>query len=163
MISLKHLLFGLLRIGMGWIFLWAFLDKTFGLGFSTATERAWLAGGSPTTGFLSNATSGPFMDIFKGLAGNPFVDWLFMIGLLCIGLSLIFGVGMRIAVCSGIVMMALMYLATLPTENNPFVDDHVVYGLVLLLLGVASDATAFMSFGKWWASTELVKKYPILK
>ena len=27
--------FGVLRIAMGWTFLWAFLDKAFGLGFST--------------------------------------------------------------------------------------------------------------------------------
>ena len=30
-----------LRYATGFIFLWAFLDKTFGLGFSTPVERAW--------------------------------------------------------------------------------------------------------------------------
>ncbi|MEV4569763.1 hypothetical protein AB0K12_38895 [Nonomuraea sp. NPDC049419] len=40
------------RIAIGWIFLWAFLDKTFGWGFATPSDRAWIAGGSPTTGFL---------------------------------------------------------------------------------------------------------------
>ena len=29
-----------LRLATGFIFLWAFLDKTFGLGFSTPVERA---------------------------------------------------------------------------------------------------------------------------
>ena len=29
-----------LRIVMGWIFLWPFLDKTFGLGFATPADRA---------------------------------------------------------------------------------------------------------------------------
>ena len=33
-----------LRLATGFIFLWAFLDKTFGLGFSTPVERAWLDG-----------------------------------------------------------------------------------------------------------------------
>ena len=42
-----------LRIMFGFYFLWAFLDKTFGLGFSTPAERAWINGGSPTRGFLS--------------------------------------------------------------------------------------------------------------
>ena len=30
---------GLLRIAMGWTFLWAFLDKAFALGFSTGRNR----------------------------------------------------------------------------------------------------------------------------
>lgn len=31
--------------------LWAFLDKTFGLGYSTRVAKAWVNGGSPTKGF----------------------------------------------------------------------------------------------------------------
>src|SRR5690606_6862690 len=46
------------RIAIGWVFLWAFLDKTFGLGFATAREDAWINGGSPTFGFLNFATEG---------------------------------------------------------------------------------------------------------
>lgn len=42
----------LLRLATGWIFLWAFLDKTFGLGFSTPIDRAWINGGTPSQGFL---------------------------------------------------------------------------------------------------------------
>src|SRR3546814_5818912 len=37
-----------LRVGVGSVFLWAFLDKLFGLGYSTPSERSWLNGGSPT-------------------------------------------------------------------------------------------------------------------
>ena len=37
------------RILLGFVFLWAFLDKTFGLGFATAAEKAWVAGGSPSS------------------------------------------------------------------------------------------------------------------
>ena len=48
------------RIGLGWTFLWAFLDKVFGLGFSTPSDRSWLSGGSPTEGFLANSAAGPF-------------------------------------------------------------------------------------------------------
>lgn len=35
------------RLVIGWVFLWAFLDKVFGFGFSTPSERAWINGGSP--------------------------------------------------------------------------------------------------------------------
>src|SRR5690606_11460400 len=104
---------GLARIGLGFIFLWAFVDKLVGLGFSTCRdavsgsvevmcERAWLNGGSPTGGFLQFGTDGPFADFYQGLAGNTLIDWLFMMGLLGIGLALILGIGMRIAVVSGV-------------------------------------------------------------
>src|SRR6266511_711287 len=41
------------RVAVGFVFLWAFLDKTFGLGYATPSAKAWINGGSPTKGFLS--------------------------------------------------------------------------------------------------------------
>src|SRR5687768_11684027 len=91
----------LARFSLAWTFLWAFLDKTFGLGFATAAEDAWINGGSPTFGFLSFGTEGKvFHDFFAGLAG-PFADWMFMIGLVGIGIALFAGIGMRIAAVAG--------------------------------------------------------------
>src|SRR5687768_4431794 len=76
------------RIALGWTFLWAFLDKAFGLGFSTQADGAWINGGSPTQGFLEFGTEGKvFHDFFAGLAG-PVADWFFMLGLLGIGVAL---------------------------------------------------------------------------
>ena len=40
---------GAIRLSLGWVFLWAFLDKLFGLGHETTTAQAWIHGGSPTT------------------------------------------------------------------------------------------------------------------
>ena len=80
----------LLRLSMGFIFIWAFFDKVFGLGFATTAEKAWINGASPTLGFLKFAVKGPFADIFHNLAGIAIVDWLFMLGLLFVGLTLIF-------------------------------------------------------------------------
>ena len=58
-----------LRLATGFIFLWAFLDKTFGLGFSTPAERAWLNGGTPSQGFLaSDSVTGPLKSFFAGEA-----------------------------------------------------------------------------------------------
>jgi len=34
---------GILRISFGLIFLWAFFDKLFGLGFATASDKSWIA------------------------------------------------------------------------------------------------------------------------
>jgi hypothetical protein len=57
------------RVVLGFEFLWAFLDKTFGFGYATPAERAWINGGSPTKGFLSRVAVGPFESTFHAWAG----------------------------------------------------------------------------------------------
>lgn len=151
-----------IRISLGWVFLWAFLDKLLGLGFATTRESAWINGGSPTFGFLNFGTDGPFAAVFQALAGHPVVDALFMIGLLGIGLALILGIGMRIAAVSGALMMLLMWAAALPPANNPFMDDHIVYALVLLTLPLVHAGRTW-GLGSWWQQTALVERYPVLK
>ncbi len=131
----QNIAFKLLRYVMSFIFLWAFADKTFGLGFATKASNAWIEGGSPTTGFLSNAVQGPFVDFFHNLAGVAIVDWMFMLGLLFVGLTLLFNKYIKWGALAGSVMMALMYMALIQPENNPLVDEHIVYILVLILLG----------------------------
>src|SRR3954454_16074511 len=88
-----------LRIAFGLTFLWAFFDKLLALGFSTgavtdpdtgartgidffAKDQAWLNGGSPTKGFLAFGVpaNNPFRDVFTSMAGDAWVDWLFMAG-----------------------------------------------------------------------------------
>ena len=123
---------------MGFIFLWAFVDKLFGLGFTTTVANSWLKGGSPTYGFLMNATHGPFVDLFKSLAGVTLVDWLFMLGLLFVGITLIINRFVLWGALAGSVMLALMYLAAFPPTNNPAIDDHIVYILVLIVLALKS-------------------------
>lgn len=119
------------RMLVGFYFLWAFLDKVFGLGFSTPAERAWINGGSPTTGFLANATAeSPLAGVFAALAGVPVVDWLFMLGLLGVGATLLTGVGVRLGAIAGAAMLALMYVAefplTLTGATNPLIDSHII-------------------------------------
>ncbi len=128
-----------LRLTMGFIFLWAFLDKTFGLGFATAPAKSWINGGSPTSGFLSFGTKGPFAEVFQNLAGVAVVDWLFMFGLLFVGMTLIFNKYVKWGCIAGVVMLVLMWLATLFPENNPIVDEHIVYALVLALIAMKSN------------------------
>src|SRR5215203_3884690 len=82
-----------LRVATGFVFLWAFLDKTFGLGYATPSAKAWINGGSPTKGFLSGVAVGPFESTFHAWAGTTWANWLFMIGLLAIGVALILGIG----------------------------------------------------------------------
>lgn len=128
-----------LRLAMGFIFLWAFLDKTFGLGISTKSANSWLNGVSPTAGYLSNGVQGPFTSFFHSLSGVVLVDWLFMLGLLFVGVTLIVNKYVKWGSLAGIAMMILIYLSLLWPANNPFVDEHVVYVLVLALIALKSN------------------------
>lgn len=147
-----------LRILLGWVFAWAFVDKLFGLGFATKPENAWIAGGSPTFGFLNFGSHGPFAGVFKAMAGNPVVDALFMVGLAALGVALLSGIGVRVAAVAGSVLLALMHLAAIPPENNPVVDDHVVY--IVALIGVAAaNAGRVFGLGRRWEALPFVRKH----
>jgi thiosulfate dehydrogenase [quinone] large subunit len=162
----RHILIALVRVSIGWVFFWAFIDKLFGLGFSTCKdagvlcEKAWLMGGSPVAGFLAGAT-GPLADVFHWLGATPvitpIVAVLFMAGLLGIGVALILGAGMKLGSYGGATLLVLMFLAKPPT-TNPFMDDHIVYALVLLLL-CWIHAGHYYGLGRWWENHAFVKKY----
>ena len=152
----------ILRISLALIFLWAFFDKLLGLSFATKPENAWILGKSPTSGFLANAVHGPFKTLYNSMAGNPIVDWLFMLGLLLIGLSLLFGVFMNLASYSGALMMFLMWMSLLPPENHPFIDDHIIYLFTLIALAKLRAGDIF-GFGKKWKNIKFIKKYKILQ
>lgn len=134
----QKIVFIALRLVMAFVFLWAFFDKVFGLGFATTSDKAWIHGGSPTIGFLSFGVKGPFAEVFHGLAGVAMVDWLFMLGLLFIGLTLLLNRYVFWGSVAGITMMVLMWLALLFPANNPLIDEHIVYALVLALLAIKS-------------------------
>lgn len=155
-------IWGLLRLAMGWIFMWAFVDKIFGLGFATKSEDAWLNGGSPTFGFLNFATKGPLAEFYQGMAGNAVVDWLFMLGIIAIGLPLILGIGVKLAGSIGVVMLALMYSAVIPPEHNPFLDDHIIYAVIMIGLTLVPSGQ-WLGLGKWWTGTRPVRKYRFLE
>jgi thiosulfate dehydrogenase (quinone) large subunit len=163
------------RLSLGWVFLWAFLDKTFALGFATGVDpetgavdrfgdAAWINGGSPTEGFLQFGTEGKvFHDFFaSGLFAGAWADWVFMLGLLGVGAALILGIGMRIAAVSGSLLMVFMWLAELKLENNPFMDDHIIYALVLGMLALAG-AGHTLGLGKTWEKVPFVARNAWLK
>ena len=151
-------LLALTRISLGFVFLWAFFDKTFGLGISTPTDKAWIAGSSPTSGFLMGASkgSGPFADLFGALSGSAMIDLLFMMALGGVGLALVLGIGLRIAAVCGGLLMVMMWAAVLPLENNPVIDDHIIYAM---LLGVIALSRRELSFADWWLAQPYVKKH----
>ncbi len=152
----------LLRISIGFVFLWGFLDKLFGLGFSTDPAKSWLMGASPTAGYLSNATRGPFAEIFQSLTGNPITDWLFMLGLLGVGTAFVLGIALRFSSYAGAMMMALLYLSAFPPTTNPLIDDHVIYALLLLFLAQTNSGN-YLGLGKNWNKSLIVKTLPFLR
>lgn len=170
--TLAHRVLAVTRIAFGFTFLWAFLDKTFALGFATGRaedgsvdrygDAAWLNGGSPTEGFLGFAADGPFKDFYNSIAGDAWADWLFMLGLLGIGIALTLGAGMRIGAAAGALMYILMWTVVLPPENNPVIDDHVLSALTLVVLAMFAAGDTW-GLGRWWSRTGLVRKYPVLK
>jgi thiosulfate dehydrogenase (quinone) large subunit len=156
------------RVVLGLEFLWAFLDKTFGLGYATPSARAWINGGSPTKGFLSNVAVGPLEATFHAWAGAPWADWLFMVGLLGIGLALVLGVGLRVAAVSGSLMMLGMWAAEWPLarftsagepsmSTNPIVDYHLIYALALIALAVTYAGHTW-GLGRRWAKLPFVAR-----
>ena len=126
------------RVAVGFIFLWAFLDKFFGFGYATPSDRAWIHGGSPTTGFLSTVAVGPFGSFYHSVAGTWWVNTLFMLGLFAIGVALILGVAMRTTMFAGPLLLVMMWAAawrmaqftsagTPTSSSNSFLDDHLIY------------------------------------
>jgi thiosulfate dehydrogenase (quinone) large subunit len=158
-----------LRIVMGLMFLWAFLDKAFGWGYATGSAQAWIKGGSPTKGFLSHVQVGPLQSTLRGWGGTGWADWLFMIALLGIGLALLFGIGMRLAAVAGTILLASMWMAEWPpaqhtsggaatSSTNPLIDYHLVYIVVVIALAIYAAGDTW-GFGRQWTRLNLVRKY----
>jgi thiosulfate dehydrogenase [quinone] large subunit len=179
---------GALRLLAGWVFLWAFLDKLLALGFSTGRvldettgatlkidffgDAAWINGASPAAGVVGFALKGPFADNIQTIAGYQmtqagpqvagWVDWVYMLSMLLIGLGLITGVLTRIAAVGGIVWMGIFYAATaIWPEHNPFLDEHVLYAVVLVGV-ILANAGRYWGFGKIWQRIPYVHDRPYL-
>jgi len=149
------------RLSLGWVFVWAFLDKMFGLGHETPSAGAWVNGGSPTAGFLGKATAGPFATAYQSIAGDTWVNIAFMFALAAIGVALMLGIAMRLAAAGGALLLVMMWTAVLPPDNNPFMDSHLVYALVLVVLAL-TGAGRTLGLGRRWERISLVNRYGAL-
>jgi thiosulfate dehydrogenase (quinone) large subunit len=152
----------LLRVAFGLTFLWAFVDKLFGLGYATASKDSWLNGGSPTFGFLKFGAAGPFKGFYNSIAGQTWADWLFMLALLGLGLALTFGVGMRIAMVAGTVLYLMMWSVALPPANNPVLDDHILGAVSMVVLGLTLAGDTW-GLGRMWGRLPFVREHRILR
>jgi thiosulfate dehydrogenase [quinone] large subunit len=155
-----------LRLLLGWSFLWAFLDKFFGLGFATCRAEdsssidfgcsaAMIDGGSPTYGFLAFATEASHTGfLFDWMAPSApdsinLADIGFMAALLLGGIALMLGIGTRIAAIGGAMLMAFMFLASeVWPENNPVNSSHIIE--MVVFLGIATVGPGAFSLQGWF-------------
>lgn len=166
-----------LRIGFGLTFLWAFLDKLLALGFSTGavvnadgaktgidffSKDAWINGGNPTLGFLQFGATGPFKGFYNAIAGDAWVNWAFMLGLLFIGVTLTFGIIVRLGAAAGFVMYLMMWSVALLPTTNPVLDDHLLGAASMVVLGLAMAGDTW-GFGRAWSHQHLVADNPVLR
>ena len=149
----EHVFISGLRIIIGFIWLWAFLDKLIGLGFSTSPQKSWLAGNSPTAGFLKFGTNpeSPFASVYIELAKySTLLDPFYMAMLLFVGISLITGIMVRPGSIAGIIFVLS-------------IDDHIIYAIIFLMFIFTNAGIYGWSLGRRYQKISLVQKYPILK
>ena len=166
-----------LRIGFGLTFLWAFFDKLLALGYSTGSvtnaagaktgidffsQDAWIHGGNPTLGFLKFGASGPFKGFYNSIAGEAWVNWAFMLGLLFIGLTLTFGIAIRLGAGAGFVMYLMMWTVALWPANTPVIDEHILGAISMAVLGLTLAGDTW-GVGKAWSRQHLVQRFPFLR
>ncbi len=157
-----RMVWGASRILLGWLFLWSFLDKLFGFGYSTPAAQSWLNGGSPTAGYLKYGTSGIFSGFYNSIAGNQVVDVLFMLALLALGVALVLGIGSRLATYGGTLLLLMLWSTNLPPAQNPLIDEHIIF--IALLWGLWwTKAGRMYGLGELWSESILVKRLPWLE
>ena len=155
--------FAVLRIMLGFMVMWGFLDKMFGLGFPTESSMAYINGGSPTHDFLMYASGGTFGWLFEPMIDiSAFTDVVLLIAMFGLGIALLFGIGRKIGCIGGAILFFMFYLSVLPISDNPILDYHLIY--IVILAGVyLTDACSVFGFGSMWKETALVKKLPFLE
>ena len=156
-------IFGILRVLLGAMLFWAFLDKMFGLGYATPAGAGFIDGGSPTKGFLIGASKGTFGWLFEPMVDiSGVLDVVILLAMFALGVGLILGIGKKLCCIGGMAMFFVFYLAMFPLANNPILDEHVIY--IVVLAGVLfTDSCRSIGFGRMWKDTALVKRFPILE
>src|SRR3989338_2944417 len=133
-ISMEHMqklsLF-LLRVSFGWMFLYAGITKILNPEWSAA-------------GYLKGAKT--FAGFYQWLAGPqviPVVNFINEWGLALLGVSLIFGVFVRLSGILGAALMLMYYFPILqfpyPNAHSYIVDEHIIYAAAWVFPRSLSD------------------------
>lgn len=163
----------LLRIGLGLLYLWAFLSQGFGITYANTDKSAtaagapveygwhfdvdsskgWITSGfshSPTESYVDNL-HGPLAFIPQNLpTGVDDFGWMFALGGL--GFALTLGIGLRIAGWGGFAVNILIWFSSFPPSSNPLLDgEHMAFALGILLV-MFLHAGNYWGIGRWWSA-----------
>jgi thiosulfate dehydrogenase [quinone] large subunit len=162
----------LLRIGLGLLYLWAFISQGFGVGYTNSNaskdlttapvsveygwhfdvdaDNGWITSGfshSPTEGYTSGA-HGPtsfVKDLPVGL-----VDFIWIFALAGLGIGLTFGIFANIAGVGGLILNVFIWFAGFPPSSNPLLDgEHMAFALAIFLM-MWLQASNYWGLGRWW-------------
>ena len=149
------------RIMAGWIMLWPFFDKLFGLGFQTPHGGGWIDGVSPSS-YVVYVAGGLFKDFYVSLAGNFVIDVILMAALLVLGVTLVLGIAARQTTSGMCAFLLIMYSLHVPPSDNPVVDYHIM--LVAGMLAVYFlGGFEKLSLRDRWKETRFVRRFPVLE
>ncbi len=144
----------LLRLSLGWMFLYS--------GITKIIDPSWTA-----AGLLTHAST--FSGFYSWLASPELIsitnfvnEW----GQLLLGISLILGLFVRLSSVLGAALMLLYYFPILkfpyPNEHSYIVDEHIIYALALLVLASFSAGKIFGLAG-WCSKMSWCARYPKLR
>jgi thiosulfate dehydrogenase [quinone] large subunit len=166
--SFQQVALVLLRTLIGWHFLYEGLYKL--------RLPGWTADGQPlaawtSAGFLRAAT-GPFGRLARATVDAGLlavIDKLVMIGLLCVGVSLLLGLLTRVGCVGGMLLLALFYLMQIPTSGMPqtgaegsylLVNKTLIEGFAVLAL-FSFDTGRIAGLDRWWRERRRVSAAPL--
>lgn len=143
------------RLAMAWTFLYAASHQVFDPNFSVA-------------GFLKGTKT--FHDIYAPLTDPKWATVLtFLVGYghLLIGLSLLFGLMLRVSAAFGILLMLLYWTAHMDfpyieDQNNFILDYHLVYAAVLAFL-IVKQAGFICGLDGWMERSSFFIRHPKLR
>ena len=144
----------LLRVVLGWMYLYAGITKIINPNWSAA-------------GYLRGAKTFPvFYQWLVSPSLLPITNFVNEWGLTLLGLSLILGLFVRLSSSLGAIMMLLYYLPILTfpyiKDNSYLVDQHIIYASALLVLG-ALRAGRIWGLEEWCANLPICSRYPKLR
>ena len=140
------------RLAMAWTFLYAASHQVFDPTFSV-------------TGFVAHTKT--FHDLFAVFARPgvaPVTTFLVSYGHLLIGLSLLFGLMVRVSASFGILLLLMYWMAHMDfpfieNRNNFIVDYHIVYALVLVYL-IGNRAGHVWGLDAWFDKQPFFARHP---
>lgn len=144
----------ILRITMGWMYLYAGISHILDTTFSSAK-------------YIGEAKS--FVYLFQWFSNPqvlPVVDFMVKWGMTLLGVSLLLGLFVRISSYLGMLLMFLLYLPLLNFPmvgtNSYLVNQHIIYISGLLLLATCR-AGHIWGVEKWLVNLPIFSRYPKLR